>query len=98
MSADEEDFYLRTGNIPYRFLEGSLGHKRGSGLVAIQSQISPNSFLNRMRSNKVPMIATPARRVGSGRQARAAIVKKVMQEKGLSLPKASKYVKDNGLY
>ena len=33
-----------------------------------------------------------------GRQARAKIVKKVMMEKGLSLPEASKYVKANGLY
>jgi hypothetical protein len=30
--------------------------------------------------------------------ARGAIVKKVMREQGLSLPQASKYVKDNGLY
>jgi hypothetical protein len=30
--------------------------------------------------------------------ARGAIVKKVMNEKGLSLPQASKYVKDHGLY
>jgi hypothetical protein len=128
MTAEEEDFYLRTGNIPYRFLEGSLGRKRGSGLVAFQSQMSPNSFLNRMPSRKTPMMTVRAtRRVGSGRpmgqappertpyvlkkvaskifegvkdgrQARAAIVKKVMQEQGLSLPMASKYVKDNGLY
>jgi hypothetical protein len=34
----------------------------------------------------------------NGRSARAEIVKKVMKEKGLSLPQASKYVKENGLY
>jgi hypothetical protein len=33
-----------------------------------------------------------------GRRARAQIVKKVMAEKGLSLPMASKYVKEHGLY
>lgn len=33
-----------------------------------------------------------------GRRARAAIVKQVMAEQGLSMPEASKYVKDNGLY
>jgi hypothetical protein len=32
------------------------------------------------------------------RQARAQIVKKVMQEKGLSLPQASKYVKEHNLF
>ena len=32
------------------------------------------------------------------RQARAEVVKKVMKEKGLSLPQASKYVKEHGLF
>jgi hypothetical protein len=36
--------------------------------------------------------------VGSGRATRAALVKKIMKEKGLSLPAASKYVKEHGLY
>jgi hypothetical protein len=35
---------------------------------------------------------------GKKPSARGAIVKKVMKEKGLSLPQASKYVKDHGLY
>ena len=35
---------------------------------------------------------------GGGRGARGAIVSKVMKEKGLSLPQASKYVKDHNLY
>lgn len=35
---------------------------------------------------------------GSGRGTRAAIVKRIMKEKGLSLPAASKYVKEHGLY
>jgi len=39
------------------------------------------------------------RKVGGRKpSARGAIVKKVMQEMGLSLPQASKYVKENGLY
>ena len=37
-------------------------------------------------------------RGGRKPSARGAIVKKVMAEKGLSLPQASKYVKENGLY
>jgi len=41
----------------------------------------------------------PKKRVGGKKpSARGAIVKKVMREQGLSLPQASKYVKDNGLY
>jgi hypothetical protein len=40
-----------------------------------------------------------ARQMGGRKpSARGAIVKKVMQEQGLSLPQASKYVKQNGLY
>ena len=37
---------------------------------------------------------------GSGKKksARGEIVKKVMREKGLSLPQASKYVKEHNLY
>lgn len=35
---------------------------------------------------------------GGGRSARAAIVKKVMAEKGLKMIEASKYVKEHGLY
>jgi hypothetical protein len=44
-----------------------------------------------------------AQMMGAGRRPRrsnprAAIVKRIMREKGLSLPAASKYVKENGLY
>lgn len=72
MTADEEAFYLQTGNIPYRYLEGTIGRAKKGG-------------------KKMPA-------ANDGRRARAAVVKKVMQEKGLSLPKASQYVKENGLY
>lgn len=37
-------------------------------------------------------------KVSSGRNKRNEIVKKVMREKGLSLPQASRYVKENNLY
>lgn len=36
--------------------------------------------------------------VGGARAKRAEIVRRVMKQKGLSLPQASKYVKENGLY
>jgi hypothetical protein len=39
-------------------------------------------------------VATKAKKSGD----RGAIVKKIMKEKGLNLPQASKYVKDHGLY
>lgn len=43
-----------------------------------------------------------SQRMGAGKprrqNARAALVGKIMREKGLSLPAASKYVKENGLY
>jgi hypothetical protein len=38
------------------------------------------------------------RAVGGGAKARGAIVSRVMKEQGLSLPMASKFVKENGLY
>jgi len=126
MSAEEADFYLRTGNIPYRYLEGSLGRKRGgrkaiSGLMSMQGTMSPNSFLGRLsRRTRGGSTETPVRVAATkrpppmihhapgkgynqpspadGRQARAKIVAAVMREKRLSLPMASKYVKDNGLY
>ena len=40
----------------------------------------------------------PKAKEQSGRNKRNEIVKKVMKEKGLSLPQASKYVKENNLY
>jgi hypothetical protein len=43
-------------------------------------------------------MAAAGRKKGGGRGARGAIVSKIMKEKGLSLPLASKYVKDNNLY
>jgi hypothetical protein len=47
-----------------------------------------------------PALSTVYKGAGAkgGRGARAEIVKKVMKEKGLSLPQASKYVKEKGLY
>jgi hypothetical protein len=38
------------------------------------------------------------RAVGGGAKARGAIVSKIMKEQGLSLPMASKFVKEHGLY
>lgn len=46
----------------------------------------------------VPTTSVGKRAGGRKPSARGEIVKKVMREQGLSLPQASKYVKDNGLY
>jgi hypothetical protein len=79
LTPEEEYSYLKTGNIPYRYLEGSLGTSRRGG-----------------RSMKAKEPKAPSK--SDGRSARAAIVRQVMREQGLSLPAASKYVKENGLY
>jgi hypothetical protein len=49
----------------------------------------------------VPKTTGSGRKPKSGEKrvsARGAIVAKIMREKGLNLPQASKYVKDHGLY
>jgi hypothetical protein len=77
MSAREANMYLKTGNVPKRFLVGSVAQnletaaREGSG--------------------------RPMKRA-DGRSARAAVVRQVMAQYGMSLPAASKYVKENGLY
>jgi len=52
----------------------------------------------RMARGAIPRPVGGAACGGKKPSARGAIVKKIMKEKGLSLPQASKYVKDNGLY
>ena len=58
----------------------------------------------KMAVSYIPVIGPPAAQVlgllgfGKGANTRAAIVKQVMQEKGLSLVEASKYVKQHNLY
>lgn len=58
----------------------------------------------KMAVSYIPVIGPPAAQVlgllgfGKGENTRAAIVKQIMQEKGLSLVEASKYVKQHNLY
>jgi hypothetical protein len=47
---------------------------------------------------KSAVVKKRVRAVGGGAKARGAIVSRVMKEQGLSLPMASKFVKENGLY
>ena len=44
-----------------------------------------------------PLVLMAAGRSGGSRSARAALVKKIMSEQGLSLPMASKHIKENNL-
>jgi len=50
------------------------------------------------RTTYASSVSSSQGRAGGRRSARGEIVKKVMREQGLSLPQASKYVKDKGLY
>jgi hypothetical protein len=57
-----------------------------------------------MAVSYIPVIGPPAAQVlgmlgfGKAQNARAAIVRQIMQEKGLKLTDASKYVKQHNLY
>ena len=51
-----------------------------------------------MDAKKSKRIRVPEPKVGGGRHERGQIVKQIMKERGLTLPMASRYVKENGLY
>jgi len=73
--------------------------RRVGGKIACNTTMKKGMFGESYPSVDCKDDGTGGRRVG-GRapSARGAIVRKVMRERGLSLPQASKYVKDNGLY
>ena len=77
MTKSETSSYLKTGNIPRRFLIGSIAQNQQEAAMEGMGK---------------------AHRGSDGRSARAAVVRKVMAEHGMSLPAASKYVKEHGLY
>ena len=58
-------------------------------IVPVGKELATEFIRNKMRGGATS---------GGGRAQRAAIVKKVMAEMGCSLPQASKYVKEHGLY
>jgi hypothetical protein len=76
----------------------------GGASLAEMGRAASERMRNASVSGMVTAAAKRARdamsvsRGGRKPSARGAIVKKVMAEKGLSLPQASKYVKENGLY
>jgi hypothetical protein len=77
MTKAETSSYLKTGNIPRRFLVGSIEQNLQEAAMEGMGR---------------------AKRGNDGRSARAAVVRKVMAEQGMSLPAASRYVKEHGLY
>jgi len=84
---------------------GRLPHRseRGNGRLPHRSErggFMHNMFEEMQRMTQPQKQLVHGGRVVGGRKpsARGAIVKKVMAERGLSLPQASKYVKEHGLY
>jgi hypothetical protein len=69
--------------------------KKGSGMVT-----SVNAMNGRQLTpvERAQMKSSTLSGLGKPKSERAAIVKKIMNEKGLSMIEASKYVKKNGLY
>lgn len=84
MTSDELAWYLQTGNLPERYSIRKSRSKRGKGKLTIEHE-----GMGRKAS---------APKKADGRTARAAVVKKVMAERGVSLAQASKIVKEEGLY
>jgi hypothetical protein len=80
--------------------EGKVQGRGGAkGDATYMARASPQTSTQHDLSEMAPM----GEMMGSGKKkkspsARNLIVKKVMREKGLSLPQASKYVKEHGLY
>jgi hypothetical protein len=75
----------------FRKLEEEIRMRGGSVYSSVRNRAS--------KAADAAYSAVTSRPVGGRKpSARGAIVKKVMKEKGLTLPQASKYVKENGLY
>jgi hypothetical protein len=100
---------IALGNPELAPLAGQFGSMAGNSL----GQYANRKIGLGRRKKKVPVHSLPniqplqmiqapvkggARKSKSGKGSRQAIVKQVMQQHGLSLPMASKYVKENGLY
>lgn len=89
LSPSEVAFYLQSGNLPDRFYSGPRSKRGGA---------RQPEFTRAARR-----VAMPVAQVGGGRRSgrrsdRAAIVKQVMADQGISMIEASRYVKANNLY
>jgi hypothetical protein len=79
-----------------------LAKKMGSGKIeAVKTRAGLDDLMEMVRKNDRVKGTPLYSGEGKGKKAPSArnlIVKKIMKEKGLSLPQASKYVKEHGLY
>ncbi len=69
-----------------------------AGIVPARVASPPAAQMIKPKKSPPKMKGKGVAKPGDRRVARAAVVKKVMAEKGLSLPMASKYVKEHGLF
>ena len=94
--------------LPYGMMEENMARESMKPMSKAEMRREKEAFMKKkgfsmdlpMNSNDLPMnsMGVPASGGKKKSSARGAIVKKVMREKGLSLPQASKYVKEHGLY
>jgi len=100
------DSYMRSNWLPNTAAAGQAAAAI-SGIfgpeapLAVESALLPLTFaagVNEILKSKGLGKSKSARSGNDGRAARAAVVRKVMQERGVSLPMASKIVKQEGLY
>lgn len=81
---------LRSGNLPERYLVGTEADKlalaMSEGLIGSGIKVG----------GKTMRLPQPSASKPDGRSVRAQMVKEIMAKHGLSLPEASKYLKENG--
>lgn len=81
---------LRSGNLPERYLVGTEADKlalaMSEGLIGSGIKVG----------GKTMRLPQPSASKPDGRSVRAQMVKEIMAKHGLSLPQASKYLKENG--
>lgn len=84
--------YLRSGNAPSKYLIGNQAYKLALAQRegAISGGRMPPRLHKRHGGEKKPL------KEGDGRRVRAQKVKEIMAQHGLSLPAASKYLKEHG--
>lgn len=100
LNPDELAFYLQSGNLPdrYSFRQSRFG--KGKLEMVHHEDSESDEEKHGGRSIRVPPPREPKRGPpkSDGRKARAEIVRKIMQERGVKLGEASRIVKAEGLY
>ena len=82
--------FLRSGNLPERYLVGTEADKLA---LAISEGLIGSGMKVGGKTMRLPQ---PSASKPDGRSVRAQMVKEIMAKHGLSLPQASKYLKENG--